>query len=257
MIEGVSGHILSFYHLQSEVGVDMVSVDKAVTARITKEHVHFEILVDPEKAMEFKRGKPLEVASILAVQEIFKDASKGERAGAHELESHFKTADIYKVAEEIIRHGEVQMTTEQRRKMLEEKRRQIAEIISKHGINPQTKLPHPITRILNAMDEAKVQVDMMKSANEQVEAVLSKIQPIIPIAFERMEVAIKIPVASAGKLSAHLRNLATVKKEEWGSEYFYAVIEIPAGMQSEIYKKLNDLTGGRVESKVIREIPLR
>jgi ribosome maturation protein SDO1 len=235
----------------------MVSVDKAVTARITREHVHFEILVDPEKAMDFRKGKPVSIESILAVQDIFKDVGKGERAGAQELEKHFKTSDIFKVAEEIIRHGEVQLTTEQRRKMLEEKRRQIAEIISKQGINPQTKLPHPITRVLNAMDEARVQVDMAKPAGEQVEAVLGKIQPIIPIAFERMEVAIKVPVSEAGRLSSHLRNLAVVKKEEWGAEYFYAVIEIPAGMQSEIYRKLNDLTGGRVESKVIREIPLK
>ncbi|MCX6814636.1 MAG: ribosome assembly factor SBDS [Candidatus Aenigmarchaeota archaeon] len=235
----------------------MVSVDKAVTARITKEHMHFEILVDPEKAMEFKRGKDIGMDSILAVQDIFKDASKGERAGAHELERYFKTSDIFRVAEEIIRHGEVQLTTEQRRKLIEEKRRQIAEIISKQGINPQTKLPHPVTRILNAMDEARVSIDTVKSANEQVEAVLSKIQPIIPIAFERMEVAIKVPVANAGRLASVMRNIATVKKEEWGAEYFFAVLEIPAGMQSEIYKKLNDLTGGRVESKVIREIPLR
>jgi ribosome maturation protein SDO1 len=235
----------------------MVSVDKAVTARITREHMHFEILVDPEKALEFKRGNPVEVASILAVQDIFKDAGKGERAGAHDLEVHFKTSDIYKVAEEIIRHGEVQLTTEQRRRLLEEKRKQIADIISKQGINPQTKLPHPITRILNAMDEARVQVDAMKSANEQVETVLGKIQPIIPIAFERLEVAIKVPAASAGRLSSHLHGMATVRKEEWQGEYFFALIEIPAGMQSEIYKKLNDLTGGRVESKVVREIPLR
>jgi ribosome maturation protein SDO1 len=235
----------------------MVSVDKAVTARITKEHVLFEILVDPEKAMDFRKGKPVSIESILAVQDVFKDAGKGERAGAHELEKHFNTSDIFKVAEEIIRHGEVQLTTEQRRRMTEEKRRQVAEIISRQGINPQTKLPHPITRILNAMDEARVQVDMAKPASEQVEAVLSKIQPIIPIAFERMEVAIKVPASAAGRLSSHIRSLATVKKEEWGAEYFYAVIEIPAGMQAEIYKKLNDLTGGRVESKVIREIPLK
>ena len=238
-------------------GESMVSVDKAVTARITKEHVHFEILVDPEKAMEFKKGKPVSIESILAVQDVFKDVSKGERAGSHELELHFKTSDIFKVAEEIIRHGEVQLTTEQRRKMTEEKRRQIAEIISRQGINPQTKMPHPITRILNAMDEARVQVDMAKPASEQVEAVLSKIQPIIPIAFERLEVAIRVPAASAGRLSSHLHGLATVRKEEWQGEYFMALIEIPAGMQSEIYKKLNDLTGGKVESRVVREIPLR
>jgi len=235
----------------------MVSVDKAVTARITKEHMHFEILVDPEKALDFRRGKPVSIESILAVRDVFKDAGKGERAGAHDLEAHFKTSDIYKVAEEIIRHGEVQLTTEQRRALLEEKRKQIADMISKQGINPQTKLPHPATRILNAMEEARVQVDAVKPAAEQVEAVLDKIRPIIPIAFERLEVAIRVPAASAGRLSSHLHGMATVRKEEWQGEYFMALIEIPAGMQSEIYKKLNDLTGGKVESRVVREIPLR
>jgi ribosome maturation protein SDO1 len=235
----------------------MVSVDKAVTARITREHMHFEILVDPEKALDFRKGKPVSIESILAVRDVFKDAGKGERAGAHDLETHFKTSDIYKVAEEIIRHGEVQLTTEQRRALLEEKKRQIADMISRQGINPQTKLPHPVTRILNAMEEARVQVDPVKPAGEQVETVLGKIQPIIPIAFERLEVAIRVPASAAGRLSSHLHGMAAVRKEEWQGEYFLALIEIPAGMQSEIYKKLNDLTGGKVESRVVREIPLR
>jgi ribosome maturation protein SDO1 len=235
----------------------MVSVDKAVTARITKHHTHFEILVDPEKALDFRKGKPVSIENVLAVQDVFKDASKGERAGAHELEASFNTSDVFKVAEEIIRHGEVQLTTEQRRKMAEEKRNQIADIISRQGINPQTKLPHPVTRILNAMDEARVQIDVIKPAQEQVETVLDKIRPIIPIAFERLEVAIKVPAEHAGRLSSHLHSLATVRKEEWQGAYFFALIEIPAGMQADIFKKLNDLTGGRVESKVTREIPLR
>jgi len=235
----------------------MVSLEKAVIARITKEHSHFEIMVDPELALEFKRGKPVSIESILAVQDVFKDAGKGERAAAIDLETHFKTSDVLKVAEEIIRHGEVQLTTEQRRRLTEEKRKEVAEIISKQGINPQTKLPHPAARILNAMDEAKVHIDMIKPASEQVEAVLDKIQPIIPITFQRLEVAIKVPASSAGRLASHLRGLATVRKEEWQGENFFALIEIPAGMQAEIYKKMNDLTGGKVESKVIREIPLR
>jgi ribosome maturation protein SDO1 len=107
------------------------------------------------------------------------------------------------------------------------------------------------------MEEARVSVDPVKSAGEQVETVLGKIQPIIPIAFERLEVAIKVPAAAAGRLSSHIHSIATVRKEEWTGAYFFALIEIPAGMQSEIYKKLNDLTGGKVESRVVREIPLR
>jgi ribosome maturation protein SDO1 len=231
----------------------MVSVDKAVIAKMKKGSHSFEILVDPEKALELRKGNPISIENVLAVQDVFKDAHTGDRAGAFELEASFKTSDVFKVAEEIIRHGEVQLTTEQRRKMLEEKRKQVADIISRQGINPQNKLPHPVTRILNAMEEARVQIDVMKPAQEQVQAVLEKIQPIIPIAFERLEVAIKVPAESAGRLSGHLRSMVTVKKEEWQGAYFFAVIELPAGMQAEIYKKLNDLTGGRVESKVVRE----
>lgn len=233
----------------------MVSVDKAVTARITRDHTHFEILVDPDKALDLRKGKAIAIEDILAVRDVFKDASKGERASAFEMERHFNTSDPFKVAEFIIRHGEVQLTTEQRRKILEEKRKQIAEIISKQGINPQTKLPHPVTRILNAMEEAKVSVDISKPASDQVESVLSKIQPIIPIAFERLEIAIKVPADQAGRISSIIRNIAPVKKEEW-RDYWFAVIEIPAGMQSEIYKRLNDLTAGKVEVKIIKETHL-
>ena len=32
----------------------MVSVEDAVTARISKEEMHFEVLVDPDKALELK-----------------------------------------------------------------------------------------------------------------------------------------------------------------------------------------------------------
>ena len=233
----------------------MVSVDKAVTARITRDHTHFEILVDPDKALELRKGKDIPIEDILAVRDVFKDAGKGERASAFEMERFFNTSDPFKVAEFIIRHGEVQLTTEQRRKILEEKRKQIAEIISKQGINPKTKLPHPVTRILNAMEEAKVSVDIFKPAGDQVESVLSKIQPIIPIAFERLEIAIKVPADQAGRISSIIRSIAPVKKEEWRDSWF-AVIEILAGMQSEIYKRLNDLTAGKVEVRVIREIHL-
>ena len=57
----------------------------------------------------------------------------------------------------------------------------------------------------------------------------------------------------AGKASSIIRNIAPVKKEEWKSDAWVAILEIPAGMQSVIYEKLNDLTSGQVEVKVISD----
>jgi len=229
----------------------MVSLDKAVIARIHRAGENFEIYVDSEKALEFKKGKDYSMETLLAANGVFKDAKKGERASASELEKAFGTKDVFEAAKIIIREGEVQLTTDQRRKHIEEKRLQIANIISKQGVNPQTKLPHPPQRILNAMDEAHVSVDPFKPADEQVKAVLDAIRDALPISFETIEIEVKVPMAHAGKASSVMHTVAPIKKEEWRSDSWYAVIEIPAGRQNEIYEKINNLTAGNAEVKVV------
>ncbi|MCK4497467.1 MAG: ribosome assembly factor SBDS [Candidatus Aenigmarchaeota archaeon] len=230
----------------------MVSVEDAVIARVTRNHDHFEILVDPDEALKFKKGEDISIDSILAVRDVFKDARKGERVPEDDLEKAFKTTDINKIAAQIVKDGDIQLTTEQRRRFVEEKKKRIADIISKQGVNPQTKLPHPVQRILNAMDEARVAIDPFRSAEEQVKNVVSSLQGILPISIERIEIVLRIPIQYAGKASSVVRNLAPVKKEEWKSDAWIAVIEIPAGMQASIYSKLNELTSGQVEIKVVK-----
>ncbi len=231
----------------------MVSVDKAVIARITKDGSHFEILVDSDKAVEMKKGAHYDMENVLAVNEIFKDSKKGERHTATDIEKAFGTTDVFKIAEEIIRHGEIQITTKKRKEFTEEKRKEIADIISKQGIDPKTKVPHPVNRITNAMNEAHVRIDPFKPAKEQVKGVLEGIREILPISLERIEIAIKVPMEFAGKANAAIREMTEVKKEEWGSNAWIAVIEIPAGLQSDIYDKLNSLTGGKIEAKIVKE----
>jgi ribosome maturation protein SDO1 len=231
----------------------MVSVEDAVIARITRAGMTFEILVDPDKALEFRRGKATDIDAILAVKEIFKDSRKGERHSADELHKAFKTTNLWDVATIILKEGDLQLTTEQRHRFVEEKRKEIAAIIARQGMDPKTKLPHPVTRILNAMAEAKAAIDPFKPAKEQVKVVLEKIQEIIPISLERIEVAIRVPIEYAGKANAIVREITEVKKEEWTSTAWIALVEIPAGIQADIYDKLNKLTAGRVDVKIVKE----
>ncbi|NIP40925.1 MAG: ribosome assembly factor SBDS [Candidatus Aenigmarchaeota archaeon] len=231
----------------------MVSVEDAVIARISKSGMNFEIMVDPDKALEFKRGKEENIENVLAVTEIFKDCNKGERHSSEDLQKSFGTTDVFEVAKKIVTEGEIQLTTEQRNRFTEDKKKEIANIISRQGIDPKTKLPHPSGRILNAMKEAHVLVDPFRPAKEQVKNVLEKIQEVLPISLERIEIAIRVPIEHAGKANSIVREITDVKKEEWTSNAWIAVIEIPAGMQSDIYDRLNKLTGGKVEVKIIKE----
>jgi len=229
----------------------MVSVDKAVIARVAKNGITFEVLVDPEKALEFRKGKAYSVENILAVNQVFKDSKKGEKVSNEELKKGFQTTDILKIAETIIKEGDVQLTTEQRRKMVDAKRIEIAGIISRQGVDPKTHAPHPQQRILNAMEQAHVDIDPFRTAKDQVPQVINKLQPIIPIAFERITLAIKIPVENAGKAGYLIREFGEVDKEEWTSTSWIVVLKMPAAMQAALYDKINSLTAGRAEVKIM------
>ena len=171
----------------------MVSLDKAIVIRYEKGGERFEVLVDPDLAFELRQGKEVDMDELLAAPEIFRDARKGERASSEELHKAFGTTDVYEVAKIIVKKGNFHPTTEQRRRMLEEKKRAIATLISKRGINPQTKTPHPVDRILRAMEEARVNIDIFKPAEEQVQAVVDKIKRIIPIRLETRKIEATIP----------------------------------------------------------------
>ena len=94
---------------------------KSTTVRLIVGNDKFEILVKPDLALEYKLGKRSDFSSILISDEIYSDASKGSRVSADKLNKHFKTTNTNEVIKQILSKGELNLTTDQRRKMVEEK----------------------------------------------------------------------------------------------------------------------------------------
>ncbi len=231
----------------------MVTLEDAVIARLEYYGEHFEILVDPDLASDFKRGKEIELDKVLAIEEVFKDAKKGDKASEEAMLKAFETTDPLEVSAIIIKKGNVQLTAQQRKEMQEEKRKNIIATISREAINPQTKLPHPARRIEIAMEECKIHVDPFKSVDEQVQTVLKAIRTKIPIRFEKVSVALRVPGDFTGKVYGAIPDFGKIKKEEWQQDgSWIAVVEIPGGMQENFYLRLNELTRGQVETKLIK-----
>jgi len=231
----------------------VVSIDKAVIARLQHSGKKFEILIDPYKALEFKRGKKVNMDKILAYPAIYRDARSTEVVSESDLQKVFGTTDVFKIAERIIKKGEVQLTTEQRREMVENKRNQIADIISKRGVNPQTNSPHPPQRILGVMEKAGVNIDPFQDAEMQVEKVLKAIKPIIPISFQKVTIQLKIPAQFAGKSYSVLKKYGNVVSEQWLNDGSLQIsVRILAGIQEEMFQKISSLTHGQFESKIIK-----
>ena len=231
----------------------MVTLEDAVIARLEYYGEHFEILVDPDLASDFKRGEDIKIEDVLAVEEVFKDARKGDKASEEAMIKAFDTVDPIEAAPTIIKKGHVQLTAQQRKEMQEEKRKMIVATITRESINPQTKLPHPARRIEIAMEECRIHVDPFKSVDEQVKTVLKAIRTKIPIRFEKVRVAVRIPGDFTGKAYGAVSEFGTIKNEEWQQDgSWVAVIEIPGGLQDSFYTKMSELTHGQVETKLIK-----
>lgn len=231
----------------------MVTLDKAVVARCKSHGAHFEVLVDPDAALALKRGENIGIDNVLAVEDVFEDASQGERAAEDDLRKAFGTTDIHSAAREIILKGELQLTSEQRKRMQEDKRRRVIDRIAKNALNPQTGSPHPPSRIEKAMEEAGIHIDPFKSVDEIVTEVMKKIRPIIPIRFEEVKIAVKIPPQYAAKSYGDITGFGRLEKQEWQNDgSLVAIIKIPAGMQDDFYGLVNRLTKGEAETKLLR-----
>ncbi|MGB9577257.1 MAG: ribosome assembly factor SBDS [Candidatus Micrarchaeia archaeon] len=229
----------------------MAGIENTIIARLEKGGEKFELLVDARLAYDYKTGAKKDLNNVLVAEEVFKDARKGDRQTSTALMKAFGTTDVFKVAEVIFRDGEVQLTTEQRRKLLEEKRLKIINWIARNCVNPRDKLPHPPQRIEAAMEQAKVHVDAFKPAEEQVGAVIEKIREIIPISLEKVRLAVKVPAVFSARAYGVLKEYG-IQREEWANDgSLVCVVEIPAGVQSELYDRLNRLTSGQVQSRVL------
>jgi ribosome maturation protein SDO1 len=233
----------------------LVSLDDAVTARLESHGTKFEVLVEPERAQQV-HGDPEEhslESGDLAADKVFKDANKGKAAADENIEEVFGTTDVVEAANRIVAEGDIQLTTEQRREMRENKRKAIVSYISRHALNPQTGNPHPPQRIENAMENVRFHADPFASTEAQVEELMDKLRPIIPIKIERVQVVVTIPAEHTGAAYGVVRENGKLVREEWRSDGSWeGTVEIPAGMQTEFYEKLNERTQGNVQTTLKR-----
>ena len=231
----------------------MVNLDDAIVARLETFGETFEILLDPAAMDLIKAGKEIDLMEYLAVEDVFNNARKGTRPTEDIIKKAFGTTDIKEVAQRIIAKGEVQITAEQRKEMLEAKKKQIVTYIAANAINPQTKLPHPPLRIELALDEAKFHADPFKPVDKQVEEAMRLLRPLIPIRFEKTKVAIRLKGDDYGKCYDDLIHFGIVEKEEWQADgSWIGVIEIPAGLITEMTNKLNSKTKGNAQVKALQ-----
>ncbi len=225
---------------------------KHVVARYEAKGHRFEVLVNPDLALKVKEGEIVDVDELLVGDFVYKDVRRGLKASPEAMREVFGTDDIRVVALEIVKRGELQLTAQQRRAIIEAKKKQIISFIARNAIDPKTKLPIPPKRIELAMQQARVSIDPYRSVEAQAREIVSKIARIIPIKIARALLQVIIPPQYSGRMYKQLSSLGEVKKSRWRSDGSLEIeLEIPAGLQKEVIDKINKFTKGSASIKVL------
>lgn len=233
----------------------MISLDDAVVARLETHGLKFEILVDPELADKMRHGdESIAIEDAVAALYVYENASHGDKSPDEDLQKVFKTTGFEDIAKQIILKGEIHLTTEQRRHLMEEKRRRVIAFIARNAVNPQTGLPHPVTRIELALEEVRINFDPFKSVDDLVKETVKALRPILPIRFEERRIAVRFPMdfASRGYAAVAGAPYVTLEKNEWQNDgSWICVVKIPAGMQEEFFNLANHAAKGDAQLKIL------
>ncbi len=221
-------------------------------ARFKKASDTFELVVHPDKAVYFKKHPDTDVRDALVYPKVYSDAKKGLLASEQKLQAVFGTTEPLDIAKQILTRGEIQVTAEYRKQQLDQKKAHIVELIRRQGVDPRTNAPHPPARIEAAMDEAKVRIDTYLPAEQQVQDILKQLRPIIPIKMVTKDIEVVLPAQHAGRAYPAVKQFGKILKDHWQSDGSWTgVVEIPGGLENDFYDKLNSLTSGGVQTKLL------
>ncbi|MEM4576826.1 MAG: ribosome assembly factor SBDS [Candidatus Nezhaarchaeales archaeon] len=230
----------------------MGSESEHSVARLVLGSERFEILINPEKAWQLKQGAKVDIREAMISDVIYKDARKGLKASRDVLQKAFKTLDPYEIGKTIILRGEIQLTAKQRKELIESKRRQIINFISRNCVDSKTGLPIPPTRVELLLNDAKVSIDPFRDAEEQALEVIKVLRKVIPIKISKVVLELKAPRQYASKVYALIPRYGEILKSNWLEDGSWkGEIEIPAGLQLELLDKLNKMTQGDVEVRTV------
>ncbi len=220
------------------------------TARLKRTGKNFEILVDLDEALAFKKGQGSTTGA--ESDRIFKDLKKGMVASQEDLKEAFGTTDSDEIIKRIVKEGEILTTQEYRDEEREKKEKQVVDFLVVNAIDPKTGNPHTAERIKNALEQAHVNIKNNVPVENQISDILQELTKIIPISVKMKKIRVTIPAMHTGRAYGVINPYKA--NEEWEADgSLKAVLNIPAGMVMGFYDKLNSVTHGSALTEEVKE----
>ncbi|MFH0906111.1 MAG: ribosome assembly factor SBDS [archaeon] len=228
----------------------MSQLEDKIVARLDKDGHHFEILVDPYLADDLKHGKDVDFQELLAIDQIFFDSRKGKEISGEVLKEVFPDMIFNDIIKFIITKGEVQLTTEQKHKMMETRKKEIINFITTNAHDPKNMSPIPEMRVINAMEELKFKINLNKTKDQEIKELIQHLMKLFPISLEEIILDVEVPAIYSGKINAALHQYKLVEERWLPNGSLFAKLKMPVGQKQNVISKLNNLTHGSIVIRV-------
>jgi ribosome maturation protein SDO1 len=191
------------------------------------------------------------VRDALLAPHIYKSAQTGMVASEEHLTALFKTSDEEKVAERIIKEGELHFNDEYKERLRSEKKKQIIDLLVREAAEVNSGNPVTEKKLASAFSQAKVHVDLFKRVEEQVPDVVAKLRSVLALSLDKKTLSLRIPSKHAPKLYGFVSSKSTILQEAWlGDGAFSAKVELAAGAVSGFIDELKKSTHGDIEVSI-------
>ena len=215
-------------------------------ARIKKTGKNFEIVVDLDNALKFKKG----TSNFIEAEGdgIFSDSKRGLSASNSDLVAAFGTSDIATIAGMIVKGGEVLVTQEHRDGERDRKVKQVVDLIVRSATD-QNGRPYTPEKIKSAIEQAHVNIKNVPAEN-QVKEIIIELSKIIPIRMETKTFEITVPAIYTGQVYGIVN---PYKEEEmWLDNGDLRInVALSGAVVLSFFDKLNSATHG---SAITREL---
>ncbi|KNA17875.1 hypothetical protein SOVF_075930 [Spinacia oleracea] len=212
--------------------------------RLKKHGIRFEIACFKNKVLSWRSGIEKDIDEVLQSHTVFSNVSKGLLAKSKDLKAAFLTDDTTTICLEILEKGDLQVAEKEREAQLSLQFRDIATIVMKNTINPDTKRPYSITMIERLMHDIHFAVDPHNSSKKQALDVIHQLVKKFPI--KRSPMRLRLTVGEQN-FSTVLEKLGTwngeiVTMDESGTQ-FSVVCEVDPGLYRQCDCLVRDLQG--------------
>ncbi|MDD5192818.1 MAG: ribosome assembly factor SBDS [Candidatus Nanoarchaeia archaeon] len=220
-------------------------------ARLRVGSLIFETMVDLDNALKFRKGMPVGIGEVIRDQTVYKDLKKGMKANSGDLQKSFGTDNFEEVVGKIVKKGEIEVTQEHRDAETDRRRKQVVDFLIKNAIDSRTNRPFTPDMIENALNQSGVNIEN-KAVDWQINGILEKLRLILPIKIETKKLLIRIPAEHTGRVYGIIKEYK--EKENWLNDgSLEVVLNLPIGLQSDFYDKLNSITHGSAITKELKE----